>query len=112
MSSGCSRWDKPPQAISCDFPRLKGRDRHDHQDDTQWAAAAAAEVASVMSDSVRPHGQQPARLLCPQNSLGKNTGVGCHFLLPRCSAGEEYFSEREKERKKEKKKIVTRLKGE
>ena len=26
-------------------------------------------------------GQQPTRLLCPQNSLGKSTGVGCHFLL-------------------------------
>ena len=34
-----------------------------------------------MSNSVWPHGQQPTRLLCPQNSLGKNTGVGCHFLL-------------------------------
>ena len=34
-----------------------------------------------MSDSVRPHGQQPTRLLCPQDSPGKNTGVGCHFLL-------------------------------
>ena len=37
--------------------------------------------ASVVSDSVRPYGQQPTRLLCPQDSLGKNTGVGCHFLL-------------------------------
>ena len=36
---------------------------------------------SVMFDSVRPHGQQPTRLLCPQDSLGKNTGAGCHFLL-------------------------------
>ena len=27
------------------------------------------------------HGQQPTRLLCPRNSLGKSTGVGCHFLL-------------------------------
>ena len=34
-----------------------------------------------MSDSVRPYGQQPTRLLHPQDSLGKNTGVGCHFLL-------------------------------
>ena len=24
---------------------------------------------------------KPTRLLCPQASLGKNTGVGCHFLL-------------------------------
>ena len=38
-------------------------------------------VASVVSDSVWPHGQQPTRLLCPRDSLGKNTGVGCHFLL-------------------------------
>ena len=34
-----------------------------------------------MSDSVGPHGLQPTRLLCPWDSLGKNTGVGCHFLL-------------------------------
>ena len=34
-----------------------------------------------MSDSVRPHRQQPTRLLCPWDSQGKNTGVGCHFLL-------------------------------
>ena len=36
---------------------------------------------SVMSDSLRPHGLQPARLLRPWNSPGNNTGVGCHFLL-------------------------------
>ena len=34
-----------------------------------------------MSDSVRPHRGQPTRLLCPWDSPGKNTGVGCHFLL-------------------------------
>ena len=34
-----------------------------------------------MSDSVRPHGLQPTRLFRPWDSLGKNTGVGCHFLL-------------------------------
>ena len=34
-----------------------------------------------MSDSVRPHGQQPTRLPRPWDSPGKNTGVGCHFLL-------------------------------
>ena len=34
-----------------------------------------------MSDSLRPHGLQPARLLCPWDSPGKNTGAGCHFLL-------------------------------
>ena len=39
------------------------------------------QVASVVSDSVRPHGLQPTRLLRPWDSPGKNTGVGCHFLL-------------------------------
>ena len=34
-----------------------------------------------MSDSVRLHRRQPTRLLCPWDSPGKNTGVGCHFLL-------------------------------
>ena len=34
-----------------------------------------------MSDSVRPHSRQPARLCHPWDSSGKNTGVGCHFLL-------------------------------
>ena len=38
-------------------------------------------VTSVMSDSVRPHRRQPTRLPHPWDSPGKNTGVGCHFLL-------------------------------
>ena len=36
---------------------------------------------SVMSDSLQPHALYPTRLLCPWDSEGKNTGVGCHFLL-------------------------------
>ena len=38
-------------------------------------------ACSVMSNSLRPHGLQPARLLCPWNFPGKHTGVGCHFPL-------------------------------
>ena len=34
-----------------------------------------------MSDSVWPHRWQPTRLPHPWDSPGKNTGVGCHFLL-------------------------------
>ena len=41
----------------------------------------ACAVASVVSDSVRSHGLQPARLFCPWNSPGKNTGVGCCAVL-------------------------------
>ena len=36
---------------------------------------------SVVSNSSRSHGLQPARTLCPWNSLGKNTGVNSHSLL-------------------------------
>jgi len=36
-----------------------------------------------VSDSVRPHRRQPTRLPRPWDSPGKNTGVGCHFLLQR-----------------------------
>ena len=35
---------------------------------------------SVMSDSSRPHGLQPTRLLHPWDFPGKSTGVGCHCL--------------------------------
>ena len=43
--------------------------------------AHACSVTSVMPNSLRPCGQQPTRLLCPLDSPGKNTGVGCHALL-------------------------------
>jgi len=39
------------------------------------------QVTLVMSDSMRPHRRQPTRLPHPRDSPGKNTGVGCHFLL-------------------------------
>ena len=34
-----------------------------------------------MSDSLGPYRLELTRLLCPWDSLGKNTGVGCHALL-------------------------------
>ena len=36
---------------------------------------------SVMSDSLRPHGLQPTRLLCPWDFPGNSTRVDRHFLL-------------------------------
>ena len=63
-----------------------GFSRHEHwsglpfpspmQESEQWKWSR-----SVMSDSWRPHGLPPSRLLHPWDSPGKNTGVGCHFLL-------------------------------
>ena len=38
-------------------------------------------MCSVVSDSFQPFGIEPAGLLCPWDSPGKNSGVGCHFLL-------------------------------
>ena len=37
--------------------------------------------SQVVSNSLQPYGLWPTRLLCPWDSSGKNTGVGCHFLL-------------------------------
>ena len=39
---------------------------------------------SVVSDSWRPHGLQPTRLLRPWDFPGKRTGVGCHWGLATC----------------------------
>ena len=38
-------------------------------------------IHSVISNALGPCGLYPARLLCPWNSPGKNTGMGCHSLL-------------------------------
>ena len=43
--------------------------------------ACVSSVASVLSDSFQPDELQPAGLLCPWDSPGKNTGVGRHALL-------------------------------
>ena len=49
---------------------------------SQAPAAAAAAAKSLQScPTLRPHRWQPTRLPRPWDSQGKNTGVGCHFLL-------------------------------
>ena len=40
---------------------------------------------------MQPYGQQPTRLLCPQDSLGKNTGVVCHFVFHFSNLHSFYF---------------------
>ena len=48
---------------------------------TAGCARSCVLIQLVVSDSLQPFGLQPARLLCPWDFLGKNTAVGCHFLL-------------------------------
>ena len=50
-------------------------------DVSRCCCCCCCSVASVVSNSVRPHRRQPTRLSRPWDSPGKNTGVGCHFLL-------------------------------
>ena len=52
---------------------------------------------SVMSDSSRPHGLQPTRLLRPWDFPGKSTGGGCHCLL----RNQLYFNKIEPPKNKE-----------
>ena len=58
----------------------------------EWVAIAFSNACmhtkSLQScpTSVRHHGQQPNRLLCPWDSLGKNTGVDCHAISSRGSS--------------------------
>ena len=47
----------------------------------RYAAAAAASKSLQSCPTLRPHRRQPTRLPHPWDSPGKNTGVGCHFLL-------------------------------
>ena len=46
---------------------------------SKYAAAAAKSLQSC--PTLQPHRRQPTRLRRPWDSPGKNTGVGCHFLL-------------------------------
>ena len=56
----------------------------------EWVAISFSNAwkwsCSVVSDSVQPQRWQPTRLRRPWESPGKNTGVGCHFLL-QCMKG-------------------------
>ena len=52
---------------------------------------SAAAKSRQSCPTLRPHRRQPTRLPCPWDSPGKNTGVGCQFLLP----GIKVKSERE-----------------
>ena len=78
--------------------KLKGKHRqnilwHKSQQVSLWStswsngnknktnAAKSLQLCPTLCDSVRPQRRQPTRLPRPWDSPGKNTGVGCHFLL-------------------------------
>ena len=66
---------------------LIGRAKHHSPSQGKFLPGAVSmcvcQVTTTLSDSLRPHGLQPTRLLCPWDSSGKDTGVGCHALLQR-----------------------------
>ena len=68
----CCLLSKPLRTTTCNMKILK-------LDKDPWVWESVS--CSVMSDSLQPHGLQPAMLLCPWNSSGKNTGVDSHSLL-------------------------------
>ena len=80
-----------PTSIACYFFQIltqnviKGRYMGKRQLDVRsinaWSWQAENVSLSVVSDSLWPHGLKPARVLCPWDSPGKNTGVGCYALL-------------------------------
>ena len=56
------------------LPKAKGIENR------QWKKSESV-ISLVVSVSLWRHGLEPARLLCPCNSPGKNSGVGSHCLL-------------------------------
>ena len=64
------------QFLGWEDPLQEGMATH-----SPWTEEPTAAAAAKSRQYVRPHGRQPTRLLRPWDSPGKNTGVGCHFLL-------------------------------
>ena len=67
--------------IPAAFPEPDNKEPDREAPPTYWWELPLDTVTAVVSDSLRPHGLWPARLLCPWDFPGKNTGVGCCFLL-------------------------------
>ena len=69
-------WGSRTLGFQCQGPRFSL-----YQGTKVSKATSSSCSCSVVSDSLRPRGLSPTRLLCPWGSPGKSTGVGCHFLL-------------------------------
>ena len=78
-------WDEPREVWTLKWARWQCCST------LSWASQSTSDIlffggsvcACMLScfSHVQPHGLQPARLLCPWDSPGKNTGVGCHALF-------------------------------
>ena len=55
--------------------------KEENKEEAEAGTPSYACTESVVSDSVRPHRRQPTRLPRPWDPPGKNTELGCHFLL-------------------------------
>ena len=80
-NKGFAKW--PLDTTLAPLFKISNQNLHSHTL-TSWGGQYSVKtcwVASVVSDSVRPHRRQPTRLPCPWDSPSKNTGVGCHCLL-------------------------------
>ena len=78
----CCHWDLHLSStaavwVESQLQAAASEGKHSKKDPTEEPVLSC----SVKSNSLWPHGLQPARLLCPWDSPGKNTAVGCHFLL-------------------------------
>ena len=77
-------WRDAPPCCLHRLPPWSPLDRSSREEEISFLSSGhvrARSVPLVVSDSLRPHGLQPARLLCPWASPGENPGVGCHALL-------------------------------
>ena len=74
-----------PQTAAHQAPRSLGFSRQEHWSGLPFPSPMPESEKwkwsrSVVSDSSRPHGLQPTRLLCPWDTPGKSTGVGCQLI--------------------------------
>ena len=70
-----------PYMAAPQAPLSLGFSRQDYWSGLPFPSPMVRAKLLQLCPTLRPYGQQPTMLLCPQDSLGKNTGVGCHFLL-------------------------------
>ena len=88
VAQNCIQWkvyfspipDHPPPSQG-QFLVTQGQFSCSRSNSVPVKRAAPVRVYAVMFDPLRLCGLQPARLLCPWDSPGKNTGAGCHSFL-------------------------------